>query len=287
MDIQEQEKIRQAVRTRYSKVAASADAGAEDAGAHSGCCGSAANSESHLAQGCGCSPDSAVDLSSEQWQLLLGYSKSDLDSAPKGANMGLGCGNPVALASLSADETVVDLGSGGGFDCFLAAAAVGSAGRVIGVDMTPDMVSKARLNAEKLKLTHVEFRLGEIEHLPVADSSADVIMSNCVINLSVDKKKVYDEAMRVLKPGGRLAVSDIVTLRPLPPAIKRNLELISACVGGAATIDETRNMLEKAGFTDIRINPHQGSGQAMDAAIPGFHAGEYVVSARIQARKPE
>jgi arsenite methyltransferase len=222
----------------------------------------------------------------EKWQLMLGYSKQDLDAAPKGANLGLGCGNPVALASLSSGETVVDLGSGGGFDCFLSAAKVGPRGRVIGVDMTPDMVAKARLNAQQLKATNVEFRLGEIEHLPVADSSADIIMSNCVINLSVDKHQVYSEAMRVLKPGGRLAISDIVATRPLPPEIQKDLALISACVGGAATIDGTRRMLQSAGFTDIRIEPRSGSREAMDAAVPGSQAGRYVVSAEIKARKP-
>lgn len=286
MDIQEQEKIRQAVRERYTKVAASANAVHEDAGSHAGCCGAVPGKDPHAAQGCGCGPDLPVDLSADQWQLMLGYSKQDLDAAPEGANLGLGCGNPVALASLSPGETVVDLGSGGGFDCFLAADKVGAGGRVIGVDMTAEMVSKARLNVKQFPVSNVEFRLGEIEHLPVADSSADIIMSNCVINLSVDKKQVYSEAMRVLKPGGRLAVSDIVALQPLPPEIKANLDLVSACVGGAATIEDTRSMLANAGFTDIRINPHPGSSQAMDAALPGRGAGEFVASAQIQARKP-
>lgn len=288
MDIQEQEKIRQVVRARYAKVAASADTSGGDAGTGtaSGCCHKAPGPQSQAQTGCGCNSESTQDLSSEQWQLMLGYSKADLDSAPEGANLGLGCGNPVALASLSPGETVVDLGSGGGFDCFLAAGRVGPEGRVIGVDMTADMVSKARLNAGQFKAPNVEFRLGEIEHLPVADSSVDIIMSNCVINLSADKEQVYSEAIRVLKPGGRLAVSDIVALQPLPPEIKANLELISACVGGAATIDDTRGMLVKAGFTDIRINPRPGSSQAIDAAVPGRGAGEFITSADIQARKP-
>lgn len=286
MDIQEQEKIRQAVRARYAKVATSANASDENVNSHAGCCGAAPDKESSATQGCGCAPDLPVDLSAEQWQLMLGYSKADLNAAPKGANMGLGCGNPVALASLSSGETVVDLGSGGGFDCFLAANKVGPGGHVIGVDMTPDMISKARLNARQFKVPNVEFRLGEIEHLPVADGSADIIMSNCVINLSVDKKQVYSEAMRVLKSGGRLAVSDIVALRPLPPEIKADLDLVSACVGGAATIDDTRSMLESVGFTDIRIKPQPGSSQAVDAALPGRRAGEFILSAQIQARKP-
>ncbi len=286
MDIQEQERIRQAVRARYGQVAASAGADPENTTTQSGCCGAPSPSESQAGRGCGCASTQAQDLSLEKWQLMLGYSKQDLDAAPKGANLGLGCGNPVALASLSSGETVVDLGSGGGFDCFLSAAKVGPRGRVIGVDMTPDMVAKARLNAQQLKATNVEFRLGEIEHLPVADSSADIIMSNCVINLSVDKHQVYSEAMRVLKPGGRLAIFDIVATRPLPPEIQKDLALISACVGGAATIDGTRRMLQSAGFTDIRIEPRSGSREAMDAAVPGSQAGRYVVSAEIKARKP-
>jgi arsenite methyltransferase len=286
MDIQEQERIRQAVRTRYGQVAASAAAGPENTTVQSGCCGAPSAPESQTGKSCGCGSTSAEDLSLEKWQLMLGYSKQDLDAAPEGANLGLGCGNPVALASLSSGETVVDLGCGGGFDCFLSAAKVGPRGRVIGVDMTPEMISKARLNAQKLKVPNVEFRLGEIEHLPAADSSADIIMSNCVINLSVDKKQVYSEAMRVLKPGGRLAVSDIMAIRPLPPDIKADLALISACVGGAATVDDTRRMLESAGFTDIRIDPRPGSRQAMEAAIAGSQAGQYVVSADIKAVKP-
>jgi len=286
MDIQEQERIRQAVRARYGQVAASTVADLEKTTSQSGCCGAPSPRESGTAEGCGCGSNPPADLSLEKWQLMLGYSKQDLDAAPEGANLGLGCGNPVALASLVPGETVVDLGSGGGFDCFLSAAKVGPLGRVIGVDMTPDMIAKARLNAQRLKVPNVEFRLGEIEHLPVADSSADIIMSNCVINLSVDKHQVYREAMRVLKPGARLAISDIVATRPLPPEIQNDLALISACVGGAATIDETRRMLESAGFKDIGIEPRPGSREAMDAAVPGSQAGQYVVSAEIKARKP-
>jgi len=286
MEIQEQEQIRQAVRARYGKVAASDGSVPEKSGAASGCCGAPSHSESQTDQGCGCGSTGSADLSTDQWQLILGYSKQDLEAAPKGANMGLGCGNPVALASLAPGETVLDLGSGGGFDCFLAAARVGPQGRVIGVDMTPEMIAKARLNAQQLKVPNVAFHLGEIEHLPVADSSADIIMSNCVINLSVDKHQVYREAMRVLKPGGRLAISDILATRELPPEIQKDLALISACVGGAATIDETRRMLENAGFTDIRIEPRHGSGEAMNALIPGSPVGNYVVSADIKACKP-
>jgi ubiquinone/menaquinone biosynthesis C-methylase UbiE len=202
--------------------------------------------------------------------------------------MGLGCGNPVALASLKPGETVVDLGSGGGFDCFLAAKQVGDTGKVIGVDMTPDMLSKARANAEKMQAKNVEFRLGEIEHLPVADNSTDIIMSNCVINLSPDKLSVYRDAYRILKPGGRLAISDIVTIAPLPEEIQQNLALVSACVGGAATIDDTRDMLEKAGFVNIKITPKDESRKLISKWTAGDskNAGDYVVSAYINAAKP-
>lgn len=286
MNIQEQERIRQAVRSRYGQVAESSGHAAERTGSHSGCCGASSRSESLSATGCGCGPTPSADLTAEKWQSILGYSKQDLESAPKGANLGLGCGNPVALASLVPGETVVDLGSGGGFDCFLAAAKVGQSGRVIGVDMTPEMVAKARLNASEHKIPNVEFRLGEIEHLPVADNSADIIMSNCVINLSAVKDRVYSEAMRILKPGGRLAIADMLATRPLPRDIQNDLELISACVGGAATIEETRRMLENAGFTDIRIDPRPESREALNSIMPGKPVGDYVVSAQIAARKP-
>jgi ubiquinone/menaquinone biosynthesis C-methylase UbiE len=217
---------------------------------------------------------------------VMGYSKEDMDSVPEGANLGLGCGNPVALASLEPGETVVDLGSGSGFDCFLASRQVGEAGRVIGVDMTPDMVSKARNNAEEMGTNNVEFRLGEIEHLPVADNSADIIMSNCVINLSPDKLSVYRDAFRVLKPGGRLAISDIVATAQLPDDIQKNLALVSACVGGAATIDDTEKMLKESGFKDIKITPKDESREVIAKWASGKNVGDYVVSAYIEALKP-
>jgi SAM-dependent methyltransferase len=183
---------------------------------------------------------------------------------------------------------VVDLGSGGGFDCFLAAKQVGKTGQVIGVDMTPDMLSKARANAEKMQAENVEFRLGEIEHLPVADNSTDIIMSNCVINLSPDKQEVYRDAFRILKPGGRLAISDIVALAPLPEDIQQNLALVSACVGGAATLDDTRAMLTQVGFENIKITPKDESRKIISQWTPGENknAGDYVVSAYIEAIKP-
>jgi SAM-dependent methyltransferase len=219
----------------------------------------------------------------------MGYSNEDFKSVVEGANLGLGCGNPVALASLKPGETVVDLGSGGGFDCFLAAKQVGETGHVIGVDMTPDMLGRARLNADKMKTTNVEFRLGEIENLPVADNTVDIIMSNCVINLSPDKTKVYREAYRILKPGGRLAIADIVATAPLPAEIQQNLALVSACVGGAATIDDTKAMLHEAGFVDIKIKAKDESRELITQWAPGEenNAGDYVVSAYIEAVKPD
>ncbi len=202
--------------------------------------------------------------------------------------MGLGCGNPVALASLKPGETVVDLGSGGGFDCFLASRQVGETGQVIGVDMTPDMVSKARKNAKRMGISNVEFRLGEIEHLPVSDNSADIIMSNCVINLSPDKLGVYRDAFRVLKPGGRLAISDVVAKAQLPHEIKTNLALVAGCVGGAETIDDTEKMLQKTGFQDIRITQNEKSRAFLRQWDLGNtkKAEDYVVSAYIEAVKP-
>jgi ubiquinone/menaquinone biosynthesis C-methylase UbiE len=216
----------------------------------------------------------------------MGYAKEDIEGAPEGANLGLGCGNPVALASLEPGETVVDLGSGGGLDCFLAAKQVGETGRVIGVDMTPDMVSRARGNAEEMGTGHVEFRLGEIEHLPVADDSADLVMSNCVINLSPDKPSVYKDAFRVLKPGGRLAIADILATAVLPEEVQENLALVAACIGGAATLADTEDMLRQVGFQDIRITPKEASRKLIREWVPGTNAGDYVVSAYIEAVKP-
>jgi ubiquinone/menaquinone biosynthesis C-methylase UbiE len=202
------------------------------------------------------------------------------------ANLGIGCGNPVAVASLKPGDTAVDLGSGGGFDCFLASKQVGETGRIIGVDMTPEMISRARKNAEETGTRNVEFRLGEIEHLPVADNSADVIMSNCVINLSPDKLSVYRDAFRVLKPGGRLAIADILATAQLPNDIQKNLALVSACIGGAATIDDTEKMLKEAGFHEIKITPMNEGREIIEKWVPGKNAGDYVVSAYIEAVKP-
>ena len=183
----------------------------------------------------------------------IGYSERELEAAPEGANLGLGCGNPIALASLAEGETVLDLGSGGGFDCFLAASEVGMTGRVIGVDMTPEMVEKARENARKGDYDNVEFRLGEIENLPVADSSVDVVLSNCVINLSPDKRRVFAEAFRALKPGGRLMVSDIVLLKELPDFIVNSVEAYIGCLSGAMMRDEYLAAVRAAGFDDVAV----------------------------------
>jgi ubiquinone/menaquinone biosynthesis C-methylase UbiE len=200
--------------------------------------------------------------------------------------MGLGCGNPPAIASLQSGETVLDLGSGGGFDCFLAAKAVGERGHVIGVDMTPEMISKAQANAKKAGFGNVEFRLGEIENLPVTDNSVDVIISNCVINLSPEKKKVFKESFRTLKRGGRLAISDIVATAQLPDEVKNNLELYTGCVSGASPIDELKSTLKEIGFTDIRIKPIDGSKELIREWTSDSDIGDFVLSATIEAVKP-
>ncbi|RZN38418.1 MAG: methyltransferase domain-containing protein [Methanophagales archaeon ANME-1-THS] len=189
----------------------------------------------------------------EEISKRVGYTDEDLKSVPKGANLGLGCGNPIALASLRAGETVLDLGSGAGFDCFLAARKVGKSGQVIGVDMTPEMVDKARENARKGSYENVEFRLGEIENIPAADTSVDVVISNCVINLSPEKERVFKEAYRVLKPGGRLMVSDIVLVKELPGVIKNSIDAYIGCLAGAIMKDEYIETIRAAGFHDIRI----------------------------------
>lgn len=282
MEARDKEEIREAVRESYGKIARDGGVSSETS-EKSSCCGSFEIATDTSKQPSCCGP---TDFSANNISAVMGYSKEDIGSVPEGANMGLGCGNPVALASLKPGETVVDLGSGGGFDCFLAAKEVGKTGKIIGVDMTPDMVSKARKNAEKMGTKNIEFRLGEIEHLPVADNSADIIMSNCVINLSPDKASVYRDAYRVLKPGGRMAISDIVATTQLPDEIRKNLELVSACVGGAATIDDTEEMLTQCGFQDIRITTKDKSRALISEWAPGSNAGDYVVSAYIEAVKP-
>src|SRR5262245_12892955 len=216
---------------------------------------------------------------------MLGYSTEESAIAPEAANLGLGCGNPLAIASLREGQVVLDLGSGAGFDCFLAARAVGSSGKVIGVDMTHEMLSKARRNAQKNGFTNVEFRLGEIEALPVADNSIDVIISNCVINLSPEKQRVFDEAFRVLKPGGQLAVADMVATAPLPEEIKSNWGAYTGCMAGASQITDLQRMLEASGFANIKIAPKDSSRSFIREWLPGKRIEDYLVSATIEAVK--
>jgi arsenite methyltransferase len=216
----------------------------------------------------------------------LGYSTEQSATAPEAAKLGLGCGNPVAIASLQRGQTVLDLGSGAGFDCFLAARTVGPSGKVIGVDMTHDMLSKARENAQKNRFTNVEFRLGEIEALPVADNSVDVIISNCVINLSPEKTRVFAEAFRVLKPGGRLAVADMVATAALPDEIKGDWAAYTGCIAGASQISELDQMLRDAGFEQIKIRPKDTSRSFIREWLPGKRIEDYLVSATIEAVKP-
>jgi arsenite methyltransferase len=199
-----------------------------------------------------CAAESEKDAGADDTAQALGYSPEEITAVPEGSNLGLGCGNPQAIASLKAGETVLDLGSGAGFDVFLAARQVGDSGSVIGVDMTHDMVMKARSIAEKSGFQNVEFRLGEIEHLPVADDSVDVIISNCVINLSPEKERVFKEAFRVLKPGGRLTISDIVATAELPEDARKDLVLYTGCIAGASLIDDLERMLTDSGFAQIR-----------------------------------
>ncbi len=217
---------------------------------------------------------------------LLGYSAAEEAAAPAGSNLGLGCGNPQAIASLQLGETVLDLGSGAGFDCFLAARAVGPNGQIIGVDMTPDMLARARTNAHKASVANVEFRLGEIERLPVRDGEVDVVISNCVVNLSPDKPAVYREAFRALRPGGRLAIADVVAREPLAPEFQADLALLVGCVAGAATVAEVGEALRTTGFVDIRIEEKAGSRELVESWAPGHPAANLVMSATIQARKP-
>ena len=233
-----------------------------------------------------CGPSPVPCCTDGSVSLELGYSTEDLAAVPEGADLGLGCGNPGAIAALQAGETVLDLGSGAGFDAFLAARAVGRTGHVIGVDMTPAMVSKARANAESGDYSHVEFRLGEIEHLPVADGVVDVIISNCVINLSPDKPAVFREAFRVLRPGGRLAISDVVAFADLPDDVRGDLALYSGCMAGASLIAELEAILDSTGFIDIAIEPKDDSRSFIERWAPGRDLTEYVVSATIQAVKP-
>lgn len=231
---------------------------------------------------CGASAAALADSKSTQ----MGYSADELAAVPEGANLGLGCGNPQAIAAMRAGETVIDLGSGAGFDCLLAAKQVGPSGHVIGVDMTHEMLKKARDNAARVGAANVEFRLGEIEHLPAADNTADVILSNCVINLVPDKAQVFREAFRVLKPGGRLAISDVVNIRELTPDLATDRALLCGCVAGAAPAENIVGWLQAAGFRDVRISVKPESRDFVATWAPGRGIEDYVASAIIEGRKP-
>jgi len=274
------EAVRRMVREGYTKIAQDTSAGGCGPGVS--CCGSA--------------PQDADKLARE-----LGYSVEELKALPDGANMGLSCGNPAALAALKPGEVVLDLGSGGGFDVFIAGRKVGATGRAIGVDMTPEMLAKARRNFASYRketgLDNVEFRLGEIEHLPVADNSVDVIISNCVINLSPAKSQVWREMARVLKPGGRVAVSDMALLKPLPPEVLKLVEALVGCVAGAALVSETGRMAKEAGLTGINLKVKTDYvAKMLDFEDPlykkliqllpaGTKPADYITSLEVQARK--
>jgi SAM-dependent methyltransferase len=262
-----EEEVRKEVRSAYGGVA--------EANKQNKCCGNPRSC-------CGVSAKSDSAYLHE-----LGYSQEELDSVPQGCNMGLGCGNPQAIASLNPGEVVLDLGAGAGFDVFLAAKRVGPRGKVYGVDMTPEMISQSRNIASKNGYQNVEFLLGEIEHLPLPNSTVDVIISNCVVNLSTNKTNVFDEAFRVLREGGRLAISDMVAYKPLPPEMVNNKELYCNCISGAITINELKNILTRAGFTNIQIEPQENSRMFIKDWVPGSDAENYVVSAKIKAIKPK
>jgi len=286
------DEVRDAIRSGYGQIARSGESSGVVA---SGCCDP--GSAPAVGGCCG-----GVSLTAEQVALAIGYDDTELAALPAGANMGLSCGNPTALAALSEGEVVLDLGSGGGFDCFLAGRRVGRTGRVIGVDMTPDMVSRARQGLQHYRaasgLDNVEFRLGEIEHLPVADATVDVVISNCVINLSTDKGATWREIARVLKPGGRVAVSDLALLRPLPDAVKVDVEALVGCVAGAMLIDDTVALMKAAGLGAVETRAKDGyvsmfeaSGdrlyERVRASLPeGLGPADYVTSLEITARKP-
>ena len=281
LDEQKQSAMREAVRSGYARIAVTEASCREP---RTSCCGSG-------------KPTNPADLAKQ-----IGYTEAELASLPDGANMGLSCGNPGALAALKPGEVVLDLGSGGGFDVFIAGRKVAPTGRAIGVDMTPEMLAKARRNIASYRqqtgLENVEFRLGEIEHLPVADNGVDVIISNCVINLSPDKAQVWREMARVLKPGGRVAVSDIALLKPLPPEVLKSVEALVGCLAGAVLVSETDKMARESGLTDIVLKSKPGNVEAMTdwndplykavvANLPtGTKPSDYVTSLEVQARKP-
>lgn len=306
------EAIRAKVREGYSAIAR---AGSWNAANPAAGAASATLTPPAPASGCGCGPATgpagtpagggccgAAVLSPEQLSAALGYAAGEVAAIPESANMGLSCGNPTALATLKPGEVVLDLGSGGGFDCFIAGPKVGPTGRVIGIDMTPDMLAKARRNLatyrERTNLHNIEFRLGEIEHLPVADASVDVVISNCVLNLSPDKAQVWREIARVLRPGGRVAVSDLALLRPLPPAVRADVEALVGCIAGAELVETTRTQMAAAGLTGITLTAKPSYIDAMTSSgdplylkivqsLPrGTTPADFITSLDISARKP-
>lgn len=264
-----QDEVRQTVRERYGKIAE--EEGTCGCGSGGSCCGPQGNGD-------------AADAKSISQG--LGYSADEVGAVPEGSNLGLGCGNPQAIAALKPGQTVLDLGSGAGFDVFLAARAVAPGGLVIGVDMTPQMITKARANQLKSGIKNVEFRLGEIENLPVPDLVIDTIISNCAINLSPDKSRVFREAFRVLKPGGRLAISDIVAIAPIPDSLRKDWELYTGCVSGASVVADLEAMLRDAGFVNILISRKGESRDIVSSWFPSQKVEDFVASASIQAEKP-
>ncbi|WP_424004884.1 arsenite methyltransferase (plasmid) [Haloarcula salina] len=262
---------RRIVRERYARIATETEAEADGRDSSDSCCTDGTTESEGTAE----------------TATQLGYSTAAVESVDGEANLGLGCGNPHALASISEGETVLDLGSGAGFDCFLAAQEVGQSGRVIGVDMTPEMVEKARENAAKNESENVDFRLGEIEHLPVADESVDVVISNCVINLSPNKPRVFRESFRALRPGGRLAVSDVVVTADVPAGLRADPDSVAACVAGASTIDRLREMLDDAGFEQVDIAPKDDSDRFIREWDDEHDVSDFLVAANITGRKPE
>lgn len=280
-DTHDPELLREEVRRRYGSIAKDGVSLADSAPPQvAGCCAGGPRADAKVGQ------TSAGGCGSDAQARALGYSAEDLAAVPDGANLGLGCGNPVALASLKPGQTVLDLGAGAGFDAFLAARVVGPEGKVIGVDMTPEMVAKARANAKKAGRTNIEFRLGEIEALPVADATVDVVISNCVINLCPDKRPVYREAFRVLRPGGRIAVSDVVAREELGAEVKRDLALHSGCLAGATLHEELIRILQEAGFVDIAVRAKGNSDEVITSweAKRGFESK--VFAAEVTAGKP-
>jgi ubiquinone/menaquinone biosynthesis C-methylase UbiE len=282
--------IKDMIRSRYGSIAAAASASADIASCCAPSCCTAepvvtapkveVQGDQSWDPSC-CAPASVADQARR-----MGYSDADLAAIPDGANLGLGCGNPQAIAAMKPGEVVIDLGSGAGFDCFLAARAVGEAGHVIGVDMTHEMLAKARANAARIGARNVEFRLGELEHLPVADATADVILSNCVINLVPDKPQVFREAFRVLKSGGRLAISDVVNVAPLSAELSADPALMCGCVSGAAPAERIEAWLTEAGFEAVRVTVKPESREMIASWAPGRGVEDCVVSATIEAYRP-